>query len=104
MVPVYFAEMYDLKEEESEVWQFLTQGNFSITKIDVPFCAIGADHRIEHKNRAIKVIGRIRDLLSNTEASERFFLVVPDINPGETELKNRYGNDVRANRITTISF
>ena len=40
MVPVYLAEMYALKEEEPEVWQFLAQGNFCVSKSDVPFCAI----------------------------------------------------------------
>ena len=68
MVPVYLAEMYALKEKDPEVWQFLSEGNFSINKTDVPFCAIGADHGIEHENRAMKVMGGIRGLTDNAEA------------------------------------
>ena len=44
IVPIYLEKMYTLKEEETEIWQFLTEENFSINKSDVNFSAIEADH------------------------------------------------------------
>ena len=49
MVLVYIEEMYALKIVKIEVWQFLTRcGNISINKINVLFCAKGADYEIEN--------------------------------------------------------
>ena len=73
MVPVYLSEMYALKGNHPEVWEFFLKGNFSVNKTNVPFSAIGADHGIEHENRAMKVMGGIRGLAYDPQALERFF-------------------------------
>ena len=54
MVPVYLAEMYSLRDDEPQVWDFFSKGHFSVNKTNVPFSAIGAYHGIEHRNRAVK--------------------------------------------------
>ena len=49
--------MYKLRVEDEKTWNFLNEGNFSVNKSDVPFCAIGADHALEQENRRMKVLG-----------------------------------------------
>ena len=44
-----------------------------MNKTNVPFSTIGADHGIEHENRAMKVMGGIRGLAYDPQALERFF-------------------------------
>ena len=44
-----------------------------MNKTNVPFSAIGADHGIEHENRAMKVMGGIRGLAYDPHALERLF-------------------------------
>ena len=46
MTPVYLSQMYELKEKDSESWDFFINGYFSVNKTSVPFTAIGADHAI----------------------------------------------------------
>ena len=58
---------------------------------DEPFCIIGGDRGIEHKNRAMQIIGGIRGLISNAKTLERFFLAAPEINSVDSKFKNRYG-------------
>ena len=43
MTPVYLSQMYELKVKDSETWEFLMNGYFSVNKTSVPFVAIGAD-------------------------------------------------------------
>ena len=89
MVTVYLAELHALKEKEPEVWQFLSEGNITVSKTDKPFCAIATDHRIEHENRAMKVTEGILGLTSNPEALERFCLTTPEVNSAVTEFDSR---------------
>ena len=58
MTPVYLSQIYELKEKDSETWQFFMKGYFSINKTSVSFIATGADQAIEHENRTMKVLGR----------------------------------------------
>ena len=64
---------------------------------DVPFHVIGSDHGIEHENWALKVIGRIGCLTSNTGALKRFFLAASEVNSRVIEFKNRYEIDLSKN-------
>ena len=43
MTPVYLSQMYELKKNDTRTWGLLNQGNFSVSKSDVPFTAIGQD-------------------------------------------------------------
>ena len=62
MTPVYLLQMNELKEKDSDTWEFFMNGYFSINKTSVPFTAIGADHAIEHENRTMKVLGGIKGI------------------------------------------
>ena len=57
----YLVDMFPLKEEELELWPFVTKEDFSIDKTELAFCALEADHVIEHENWAIKLIGGKHD-------------------------------------------
>ena len=62
MTPVYLPQIYELKEKDSETWQFFMKGYFSINKTSVSFIATGADQAIEHENRTMKVLGGIKGI------------------------------------------
>ena len=57
LIPVYIAQMWNIKIYEEGTGKFFENGNFSVNKIHFPFSAIGADHGIEQLNRELKVIG-----------------------------------------------
>ena len=52
MTPVNLSQMYELKKKDTRTWDLLNEGNFSISKSDVPFTATGPDHDIEQENHA----------------------------------------------------
>ena len=74
MVPVYLSEMFAPKEQDPELWEYFKQGNFSVNKTRIPFSAIGADHGIEHKNRAMKVMGVA---LKESQITRKLYIVLP---------------------------
>ena len=58
VIPLYLAEMKSLKETDLEIYNEFMEGNWVVNKnSDVPFCALGADHALEHINRSMKVTG-----------------------------------------------
>ena len=62
----------------------------------MPFSAIGADHGIEHENRAMKVMGGIRGLAYDHQALESFFLASPELNTIVEDFSDKYGLKSRA--------
>jgi len=52
-------------------------GNFAINKNQIPFCAIGVDHALEHMNRFMKVTGGLVGITQNASARELFLLTAP---------------------------
>ena len=72
MVPVYLSEMFALKEQDPELWEYFKQGNFSVNKTRIPFSAIGADHGIEHENRVMKVVA-----LTESQITRKLYIVLP---------------------------
>ena len=80
MAPVYLSQMHELKEKDSERWEFLINGDFSVNKTSVPFTAIGADHATEHENRAMKVLGGIKDIANDVSKPDKYFTIAPEIN------------------------
>jgi hypothetical protein len=79
MVPVYLADMKQVKTSDPGVWKEFMDGNFCVNKNTVPFCAIGTDHGIEHGNRTMKVIGGIVGITLNPRPREHFFLTAPEL-------------------------
>ena len=80
MTPVYLLQMNELKEKDSDTWEFFMNGYFSINKTSVPFTAIGADHAIEHENRTMKVLGGIKGIASGINKLGKYFIIAPEIN------------------------
>ena len=75
--PVYLSQMYELKEKESQTWEFFMTGNFSVNKTSVPFTAIGADHAIEHENRTMKVLHGIKGIVNNINKFDKYLIIAP---------------------------
>ena len=86
MMPLYLAEMDSLKMNDLDILQEFLQGNWVVNKNEeVPFCAIGADHALEHINRAMKVSGGFVGITLNASVHTKFFLITPELATLSTE-------------------
>jgi len=52
---MYVADMLELQNTYTETRKYLDQGNFVITKHDIPFTAIDPDHAIEQEHTKMKM-------------------------------------------------
>lgn len=77
LTPVYLKEMIALSVDDQRTWTFFEEGNFSVNKSNVPFCAIGVDHAMEQENKSMKISGGITGLTLNQTALDRFVLTAP---------------------------
>ena len=76
MIPLYLADMDALKKSDSVIYTEFLHGNWVVNKNgSVPFCAIGADHALEHVNRSMKVAGGLAGISLNAHARSKFFLI-----------------------------
>jgi len=89
--PRYIADMHDLKINHPETWRELQEGNVSVTKSEVPFVSIGADHACEQLNKMMKVHSRLIGISNNTNARQRFFLAAPEMSRLSEEFKGQFG-------------
>ena len=71
MIPLYLAEMKALKHTDPLIWEEFQNGNWVVNKTSIPFCAIGADHALEHLNRGMKVAGGLVGITLNQNARVR---------------------------------
>jgi hypothetical protein len=79
MIPLYLAQMKNVEMQHPELWEEFQKGNWVVNRNAIPFCAIGADHALEHVNRAMKVTGGIIGITLNENARARFFLASPQL-------------------------
>ena len=80
MIPLYLADMESLKLSDPDVYREFLDGNWVVNKNQhVPFCAIGADHALEHINRSMKVTGGLVGITLNANARTKFFLISPEL-------------------------
>ena len=79
MVPLYLAQMHRLKIDDPDIHHEFMQGNFCVNKNEIPFCAIGPDHAIEHVNKLMKIRGGLKGLTQQPAAMARWFLVAPKL-------------------------
>ena len=79
LVPLYLAEMTALQTTDPDIYEEFMAGNFAVNKNQIPFCAIGADHALEHINHIMKVTGGLVGITQNASARERFFLTAPEL-------------------------
>ena len=61
------------------IYQEFIDGNFTVNKNKIPFCAVGVDHALEHINHVMKVAGGLVGTTQNASARERFFLTAPEL-------------------------
>ena len=80
MMPLYLAEMDSLPKTDPDVYAEFLSGNWVVNKnSSVPFCALGADHGLEHVNRSMKVSGGLVGITLNQAARTKFFLIAPEM-------------------------
>ena len=92
--PRYLADMYEIKTKYPATWQNLNDGNISVTKSEIPFVSIGADHACEHLNRMMKVHSGLVGISKNANARQRFFLDSPVIADITTKFKEQFRQKV----------
>ena len=92
MIPIYLAEMESLNESDPDIVEEFQQGNWVVNKnSDTSFCALGADHALEHINRSMKVSGGLIGITLNPSARNKFFLIAPELARLAEEAKNMAG-------------
>lgn len=74
LAPLYLAQMQKIEVDDPDM-----QGNFCIKKNEIPFCAIGPDHAIEHVNKMMKIRGGLKGLTQQPAAMTRWFLIAPEL-------------------------
>ena len=80
MIPLYLAEIASLETSDPEIYAEFIQGNWVVNKnLSVPFCALGADHGLEHINRSMKVTGGLVGISLNPSSRSKFFLIAPEL-------------------------
>ena len=44
MIPLYIKSQYSLQNTDPDTWKALKEGDFCVTKPEIPFVSIGVDH------------------------------------------------------------
>ena len=50
LTPIYLSQMYQLRNDDPAIWNRFVEGEFSVSKSNVPFSAIGADDALEQES------------------------------------------------------
>ena len=80
MIPVYLSDMQSLEQTDADLYDEFLQGNWVVNKNPhTTFCAIDADHALEHVNRSMKVSGGLVGITLNPTARVKFFLIAPEL-------------------------
>lgn len=69
--------MLELETTDKEFWEFLEEGNFCVSKNEIPFTSIDPDHAIEHEHKPFKTRGGFVGITGNEAALERFVITMP---------------------------
>lgn len=80
---------------DPDLWKFLDDGNFSISKHDVPFTAIDPDHAIEQEHKKMKSKGGFIGITGNELAMEKHFIIAPTLARVVEEFKDYAGVESR---------
>lgn len=91
--------MHDLKTNHPETWRELETGNMPVTKNDIPFVSISADHTCEHLNKMVKIHSGLIGISNIANARHRFFVATPELSCMSTEFKSQFtaGTDTKQN-------
>ena len=79
MVLLYLAQMEQLETSDPGLYEEFMRANFCVNKNDIPFCAVGPDHAIEHENKTMKIQGGLKDLTQQPAAMARRFFIAPEL-------------------------
>ena len=71
--------MEKIEDNDPDIYDEFRQGNFCVNKNEIPFCAICADHAIEHVNKMMKITGGLKGLTQQPAAMTRWFLIAPKL-------------------------
>ena len=86
--PRYVADMHTLKTDHPKTRRELEEGNISVTKSDIRFVPIGADHACEHLNKFMKVHSGVTGISNNPSARQAFFSAAPELPSLPEEFKD----------------
>ena len=76
MIPVYLADMDKLRERDNDIHAEFLSGNWVVNKNpSVSFCAIEADHALEHINRSMKIVVVLTGITLNANARNYFHML-----------------------------
>ena len=70
---MYIADMNEIKKKHPATWRELEDGNISVTKSEILFVSIGADHDCEHLNRMMKVHSGLVGISNNANTRQLVF-------------------------------
>ena len=79
MVPLYLTQMKQLESTDPDIHAEFMAGNFCVNQNEVPFCAIGPDHAMEHVNKIMKIQGGLKGLTQQPAAMARWFLIASEL-------------------------
>ena len=96
--PRYIADMQELRTKHPQTWKELEEGNLSVSRSNISFVSIGADHACEHINRQLKMHGGLIGISNNANARQRFFMAAPELSCLSRVFKNQFGVGSSANK------
>ena len=81
-LPIFFRfrwAYYARLTLNATIWNRFVEGECSVNKSNVPFSLIGADHALEHENRAVKVLGGIKGIANSQKLLDEYFLTAAEM-------------------------
>jgi len=102
--------MYDLRINRPKTWEELRAGNIAVTKNDIPFISIGADHACEHLNKLMKMRAGLVGISNNARRAvyiRRYYSsgCLPVVwQQRYSQYKNKYNNCTDDVAVGTIRF
>ncbi|KAL5007723.1 hypothetical protein ScPMuIL_016529 [Solemya velum] len=90
--------MAALETTDPDIHKEFMDGNFTVHKNKIPFCAVGVDHALEHINRIMKVTGGLVGITQNASARERFFLTAPELSRLAVEAHEMAGSQKKSRK------
>ena len=93
--PRYISDMQALEKEDPKIWNAFIEGDFAVTKTDIPFVSIGPDHACEQENREIKQDRGLSGITQNSNARDRFFLAGPQLSRISKEYKAQFQEEIK---------
>ena len=90
--------MHDLKKKDTRTWELLNEGQFIVSKSDVPFTASGMDYGIEQENCALRVLADIKGIVNLHQAMEEYFLTADELGNMIKDFCETFGIEDKQNR------